>query len=366
MLGFDKDQLLLLFSRMTWPSLVVRERACTSLAELMIEPKISGDVLVQLKSWINAQELESLAVYGLLILMRAKSLDNLYELPAMHEMHNAINSHSILSYLVLRDMYGDGVPSPQLDKICSDSKPKGFVPSKFFNKYCTNFLPPYHRDELKSIDHRKGTKLYDHWAMEAEEIVIKSNQLLSPEPLYFRGLEDGMNYGPVDFKVSEIYRSAYLRTLAWAAKVKHLNINEATCLAIKVLPIDPSLWTVKSHLKPQWWPGSKPKSHLIDTVISDVWQDVRKVWDKNICSDWLVSQASGRICSEESTCDLEIRGIFQRYKGGRTPDFERVFNSAYKQAAYIPRSIGLDGYLGHEACEEYVEDVDEILSNVVY
>src|SRR6266700_4058191 len=56
-----------LLSRLTWPSIRVRERASVELGALLLHPQLGGETHSALLQWIAAQRLESLAALGLLL-----------------------------------------------------------------------------------------------------------------------------------------------------------------------------------------------------------------------------------------------------------------------------------------------------------
>ena len=58
--------LRLLFTQLTWPSGLVRERACVQIAKLLLDPEYSGETRARLIAWMKSQNLESVNALGLL------------------------------------------------------------------------------------------------------------------------------------------------------------------------------------------------------------------------------------------------------------------------------------------------------------
>ncbi len=357
----QKDNLAFLFSRMTWPSLMVRERACTSIAELLIDKEQASETMEYLKNWAKSQQLESVMVFALLVLIRAKMLCQAFELPAFAEMIEIINKPSALSYLLLKELGYDNTPKPDWNSLCLSDTPKDFVPSAFFQKYCTNYIPPIYETHARHIEQKYGIPFYKHWAFEWKTTLEDIDRKPSPEPLHFWGRPESEHYEGIDFVISEVYRSAYLRTLAWTVAKNVFREEDATYLAIEACPIDPSLWKVQSQTKPQWWPISKPTSAVIDTVVADIWQQLGSWWSETQKSqnEWLVAQADGRICQTDSIYDLEIRGFFQKCCGNNKPDLKEILKKTKRRIPYVTSSIGVDGYINHEPINKFLESIGD-------
>ncbi len=357
----QEDNLAFLFSRMTWPSLMVRERACTSIAELLIDTGHVSETMECLKNWAKLQQLESIVVFALLALIRAKILCQAFELPALTEMLEMIDKPSALSYLLLKELGCDNTSKPDWSSLCLSDTPRDFVASVFFQKYCTIYIPPIYEIHARRIERKYGIPFYKHWAFEWKTILENIDRKPSPEPLHFRGRPEDENYGAIDFVLSEVYRSAYLRTLAWAVGTNTFREEDATYLAIETSPIDPSLWKVQAQPKPKWWPISKPTSAVIDTVVADIWQQLSSLWDETQKSqnEWIIAQADGRVCQTDSIYDLEIRGFFQKCCGNNKPDLKEILKKTGRRIPYVTSSIGVDGYINHESTSKFLESIGD-------
>ena len=85
---YTREPLDVLFTQFTWPLSFVRERACSAIAELIADPASWAHTLKHLLSWLKEQELESIEANGLLILLRAKSLNASVPYPIFPRSHN--------------------------------------------------------------------------------------------------------------------------------------------------------------------------------------------------------------------------------------------------------------------------------------
>ena len=100
-----RDPLDLLFTQFTWPLSLVRERACSALAELIVDPASRPWALAHLLSWLKEQELESLEANGILILLRAQSLNPNLPPPEPSTLSKHISHPSLLSWLLTRELF---------------------------------------------------------------------------------------------------------------------------------------------------------------------------------------------------------------------------------------------------------------------
>lgn len=341
---------------------MVRERACTSIAELLIDNDQPSETIEYLKHWAKSQQLESLAVFALLVLLRAKMLCQTFELPALIEIIEMIGKPSLLSYLLLKEICCDEISRPDWGSMCLQNEPRDCVPSAFFQKYCTNYIPPIYETHAHRIEQKYGILFYKHWFFEWKTILANINRKPSSEPLHFWGRPEYEHYDGIDLLLSEVYRSAYLRTLAWAINKNGFREEDATYLAITTCPIDPSLWKVQSPYKPKWWPTASSSSEVIDTVLGEIWRAVGSLWKKSVKSkeEWVVTQANGRVCqTNDSVYDLEIRGVFQRCCGSSKPDLEKIFEKTSHNVPYITTSVGLEGYVNQEPISKYTELLED-------
>lgn len=62
----NNQQLDLLLQRLNWASVLVKERACSAIAELLTNEQYAELVYSRLLRWLSRQSLESVAIYGLL------------------------------------------------------------------------------------------------------------------------------------------------------------------------------------------------------------------------------------------------------------------------------------------------------------
>jgi hypothetical protein len=308
-----EKELSLLLSRLTWPSGVIRERACKAIADLIADPKWTTDVQKSLLGWISAQTLESIASIGLIIFLYIKTDDADSEIPSREEITGAITKPSLLSNMIVKELFPKDMALIDTKSMNSGQFPNEFEINPFFIKYSGNFLPPIYMNIIKNIESVKGVPLIKQWAFEWTSILYSESKDPSAGSLNFFYEHEYSDYTVVrDTFLSEVYRSAYLRTISWAIASGAISEIEGEFLAIKTCPIDLGLWFLKSNVRPEWWPILSITSESVD-IPNCIWDLTNTIWtrQKAIIGDWIISEASGYVYKENILYDLEINGFFR-------------------------------------------------------
>lgn len=350
----DHQQLTLLLSRLLWPSGMVRERACDAMAELITNDEPSSVATSALLDWMAAQNLESVAATGLLILLRAQARNPDWESPSAQEAASSLKKPSLLSDLLMAEVYGGSAGPTDLQECHSGSVPEDYEPDAFFTKYATAFLPPIYATWADSITQRYQAPFSQQWAYEWSALVVATGVRKSDGPLHFRGMQHSDHYVAFDTLMSEVYRSAFLRALAWAAHRSVLPVEEAKHLAMKACQLDLGLWLVDPVTRPAWWPTATEPEGEIDTVPAQMWQNVERLWnaEQETFGDKVLVQAVGRVRENKTIYDLEILGAFQRCEGSASPNAEELARW-YTERPYLnyePRGLPFAGtVMGQDA-----------------
>jgi len=322
----DYGQLALLFSRLLWPSGMVRERACDAAAHLLVDSEIGSVVTSKLLDWIADQGLESVAATGLLVLLRGKALEPELAMPSTEVVSASLRRPSLLSGMLMGELYGKVISGASLRECYTNSVPDDYQPDPFFVKYATGFLPPIYTDWADTISARQGIPFSRQWAYEWQHLVSATGAKKSDSPMHFHGQQHYDHYVIFDSFMSEVYRSAFLRALAWAADRSAIPLEEARYLAMKTCQLDLGLWLIDPITRPAWWPKASEPDGEIDTIAPQVWQQIQSLWDRqrDVFGDDVLIQASGRVYENKTVYDLELFGAFQRCEGGVSPEAEDV------------------------------------------
>ena len=323
----QKRELQWLLSRLTWPSIMVRERACAGLATLLLHPHLGDSTQTALLLWIAEQRLESIAVIGILPFLRAQMQNDEYRVPSA-ELMQAIHAPSILSWLLLNE-FALGQNLPLVDACRhKETAPTNFSPEPFFATYVNNFLPPAYTDYVSTIEQYERISLYRQWVFEWSSLLTELGIIPNRDELddWHRLLPGNEHYAGTDTILSEVYRSAFLRALAWA-KDQGVRSEVVQFFAVRTCPIDLGLWRVLPQPKPLWWPQIGPSMGLVDTRTAHIWQQTQLLWEqthRKLNNGTTIVAASGIIHYQEVIYNLEIFGIFQRSLGPEVPELEDI------------------------------------------
>lgn len=317
-----RDELLLsLLSRLAWPASAVAERAADAVVGLLLDKQTRALVQEGLLTWIHAQRLESVAVLGMLPLVRARDLDSGFVPPNTDRLAAAVARPSILSHMLIEDLAGVSRARPDWSQMHSQDAPDGFAPSAFFTKYVTAFLAPIYTRRATMIESRELLSFARQWSFECQRLLDEIGIRESREAFGFRGREHEEHNGSFNTVLSQVYRSGYLRALAWAAARGRPGEGTIRYLASETCPVNLDLWRVRLTSQPPWWPQPSEPTGALDTVPSAVWRAVSEAWtaQRESASPRVVVRAGGRVFEGKATYDLEIFGAFQRTVGSSEP-----------------------------------------------
>ncbi len=356
------DQLLglsFLLSRLTWPSGVIRERTCLAVAELLANPVNRPLVLPELMKWILNQKLESTAVIGLLALARTKLNDPSFSFQP-DDLGAVVRKPSILSWMLINQVLGHDAPFPDCTPLHSGQIQKGFTPDGFFLKYSEAFLPPIHMSMAKKL----GRPFIAQWAYEWELLLEELELTPSEGPLYFVGRQERDHYVAFDSLLSEVYRSSYLRALAYEVTRGVITELNSIILAAQTCPIDIGLWKLSPSSKPQWWPKIDVSTDVLDLVPTKIWAQVKDLWAKQFdsVSSQVIACASGRVYESDTiTYDISIFGVFQKAFGPSCPGPKKIVEWYLSMPWVHPQtpSLNVEGVLPRVDFNAQRADLDD-------
>jgi hypothetical protein len=197
--------------------------------------------------------------------------------------------------------------------------------SDFFTRYVKTFIPPIYVFWAEQIVKREGIEFTRQWHFEWTEVLNRAGIAAGTGPIDFRGMADRDHYMAIDFKMSEAFRSGYLRALAWAVSERRLSLANAVFFAAQCCPIDLELWKLIPTRKPSWWPTCSVPAGQIDTSCAQIWDQVEQLWSlAQADHETVIGVAIGQVCSGESIYDLEIYGCLQQSQGPEEPDLAEL------------------------------------------
>ncbi|MGA2148843.1 MAG: hypothetical protein ABSH49_28205 [Bryobacteraceae bacterium] len=324
MTNAEASGLDLLLQRLSWPSGLVRERACVSLGSLMADAKLGTDVATAVLAWMAVQKLESVAVFGLLAFFQAKTRD--VDIPPWDAVSPRLLKPSLLSWLVARRLYEEYIGDPAVKEMHSGTAQPGFEVDPFFLRYAESFVPPVYLVRARHIDNKYSPGFLTQWAFEWTRLVELTEFKLRRPYIDFWTRQDDDHLGCLDLPLSEVYRSAFLRSLAWAAVERAMPRSDALWLAAQTCPIDLGLWRVPPGKQPGGWPKCGVVRDSVDTLPGEVATELAAIWHRQIGQEWLIAEASGRVQEgANSAYDLEIIGVIQACVGPSAPDVPTIY-----------------------------------------
>jgi len=315
-----------LLSRLTSPSPLVRERTSAVFGDLLTGPQAFATA-ASLLSWLERQTLESVAVLGLLPFCRAKGASETFE-PPVADLHRTLQRPSLLSNILLEYLGADPSTFTPISSLHSETASASFEPRSFFQEYAGAFTAPIYSTNVERLERLWSIPVRRQWAFEWEKLADAERVALTTKPLWFMGRRHEAHLPGADFRLSEIYRSAYLRALAWSVSTGRLDPNLALNLAGEVCPIDLDLWRLEPRRKPEWWPRVDDPKGQIDIVPGQIWQRLLQIWEQQTTgqASQIILAASGRVHEGRSVVyDLDIHGVFQASVGPASADLEPVF-----------------------------------------
>ena len=254
-----KDEVDLLFQRLIWPSSLVRERAATAIGNLLSNSSEKEEIYKRLLNWISNWKVESIIAMGLLSINKAFQVcKKKSDLPFV-KIENIINSIQVNSIII----------EELLKEIASETKEKinrfpqyailkelklSYEANNFFNKYIKMILAPIYFIRAQKIEEKTRKPFIKIWAYNAEMLAKKENIELNSDLYFFgRHKNDKLLIG-FSTKVSEIYRSGFLRVLHGFHSEGLISLDFYLRYSFATLPVDLSFWNILPNRVPEWWP----------------------------------------------------------------------------------------------------------------
>jgi hypothetical protein len=259
----NKDEVVdldILIQRLLWPSPLVRERAASGIARLLCLSEKRTDIFKNLLSWIQRQKMETAVAIGLLPIIKAFSIaENPDDL-------KYINIKAIASSISVNSEVIEKLLS-EISSLLDTSKPelpplKDIEPvsntyslNTFFSKYVKTFLAPIYMQRAEEIERDSLRPFIKQWTFTIDQIIKETGTELNSNQAYYyaRSEHDEFLLG-FSSKVSEAYKSAFLRTLQNYYKNGYISEDFYLEYAYATLPIELSKWKVLPNRAPEWWP----------------------------------------------------------------------------------------------------------------
>ena len=239
--------LLMLLERLLWPVPRVRWEVARSLARLIREG--DREAASGLLNWISARQLESEAALGLGII-------DAFDLGAHFEfadVSNAVRTPSHLSDCLLKRNFTDASDLSPFRYAISPSEAATLLQHEeaWFDRYLRWPLPPIFSTAITQLQQLTGLPFCMRWKHDWRWLQATHPRPAAEYPHWFSG-SDQARVGQFDLGQCELYVSAYLRTLAFAALRGAIPHDVAEHYAMLALAMNRGLADLDSVDRPDW------------------------------------------------------------------------------------------------------------------
>ena len=243
----------MLLERLLWPVPRIRWEVGRSVAELVRDE--NREASNGLLNWIGRRKLESEVILGLGII-DAFDLGGYFELSAVSK---AVRAPSHLSDWILnRNFATTGASSPFRYAVSSSEPPQ--LPlhvESWFDRYREWAVPPLFTDRLERLGKLAHRSFLERWRHEWGWLQGTDGRPAAEYP-YFFSVGDRHRRGQFDHGQRELYVSAYLRTLAFAALSGAIRHHQATSYSLAALTMNRGLADLQPIVRPEWTVGLLP------------------------------------------------------------------------------------------------------------
>lgn len=253
------DEIDLLLQRLVWPSPLVRERSATAIGNLIMMSSQRQVIYERLLLWIKSRRIESIVAIWLLPILKAfQNCTNVKDLSFIR-IEKIISSIQVGSIVI--DKLLEEISQKTGEKYKQSSvyvqigePPVSYQSNPFFIKYIKTILAPIYFSRAMAITKRTDYPFIENWSYTAEVIAKEEKTKLNPNGDFYGHTKNGKFLIGFSTKVSEIYRSAFLRVLYDTYVNWLIPLDFYLEYALATLPVDLSFWKIKSNRMPKWRP----------------------------------------------------------------------------------------------------------------
>lgn len=303
-LNRENDLLDVLMARLTWPSVQVRERTMSALADAIRgenSREQQGNIRPRLLEWISTQPIELYAAFGVLTLVKAGDVQ-------AEEIKRALQRPSLLATLLLRAI--DTSVEDEVSELHSETAIGDAV--RFAAAFDRHRERLYCSRGVAMIQKRFGIDLFPQWRCEFEKLF---GQMPAPPAWNLDGYFGRRGYEHVsicDTRGEDVCQSAFLRALAWAVHVGRLPRSIADFHAAMTSPLDLGLWSVEPAPRPQWWPEPSPDPGLVSTAGAQIETALLNSLQASRSGPRTLLAVSGKIpCEGQQRFEVFVQGFFR-------------------------------------------------------
>ncbi len=312
----------LLFHRLDWPDVNVRKEACQQILTLLQNNQFQKKIKDYYWLWLSTRVFESQCVTSVVLFYKCHREDrSIFDDEDLEKLIASIPVPSTLSWMLLTELKGAPLdPKPLYSNLHSGNAPCDYEIPDYFTDYKTALLPPVYDMRIDALQGKGAFGFRRQWAYEITCLYDRENiETRYPYAHYFIDHGIQKRFSSFDLPQSEVFRSGYLRALAWAFDNEHIDQADLMWNAMEFCPVEFCSWQAKPIEKPDFWPQIENTSEDIDQTPEQVFQSLEKVLSIDRDAEYLIGSASGPITVDlenygdvEIFYDLEIYGLFQK------------------------------------------------------
>ena len=344
--------LLLLADRLDCPSRMVQERSCWWIAHLLADEGTRNAAKNALLRWHSDIDLELRSCLLLLILHLSCSAHDVSADFAVGVASEAGLVPSIGARLLLQQLGDDGaILSDSFDVVAQHSgqPDESFPGVPSFESTVSMYLTPSFLDWAGILD-SSGVAFSRQWQWEAIQLAGEHgmSRVLTGGPSANHHYWDWVDNQALHIsdRLSVLLRSAYLRTLHWAAASDRLGEAEADSHAVRAAVMaDPRLWAVRPATRPAWWPRDSANGPGIDTLAEGVGRAIaNRLERQGPDADGVLLFAGGPVGScDGQHVEFTIRAFLQSAHGPDEPSEHELVDMPRVGCQLEPRVLFVDG-----------------------
>ncbi len=248
MTGTASLALSFLFQRLNWPVTMVRWRAARQIRSLMQNEETREAATNGLFEFLDKCRTESevSAILSLVLLLEPGAR------PAKDALIDRIRRPSILSEYLLQKLYGAGMGG--WIAAHSGTPPESFEAGDYFEEHKTAHIPPVFLHNLEELETRTGLPFVRQWSFEWACVRDETQFLYTRYPYYFDAFSEVRSgiVGNYLQRQSEVFRSAYLRTFAYAVSEWRMPQSRALREVLELLPAIGGMFDLEPAQRPEW------------------------------------------------------------------------------------------------------------------
>jgi hypothetical protein len=250
------EALEMLLQRLNWPVPMVRWRAAKAVRNLLNSDATRSTTTTLLLDFLQRCSCESETTAVLSVVQMTKPDAR----PGRVALVSRIHHRSVLADAILERAYGARNGMGGWQHCHSGFVPRGFVATEYFDEHKAAHVPGILASNIDRLQNATGYPFRRQWAFEWQSLCERTKTGYTLYPHYFDDAiqTPGHVVGQYWQRQSEMYRSAYLRTLHLAVGEVGLSREIATRFCAESVPSIEGLFDIEPGSRPIWL-GSIPE-----------------------------------------------------------------------------------------------------------